>query len=94
MLRRTHWPVTTSYSKTASIGLAANQIGLDMNFFIIDVTHTEEAEDPHIFINSEIISKYGDEGIYQEGCLSLPGISLDVLRPEKVTLKVDFQRTA
>ena len=69
------------------IGLAANQIGLDMNFFIIDVTHTEEAEEPHIFINSEIISKYGDEGVYQEGCLSLPGISLDVLRPGKVTLK-------
>ena len=76
-----------SMYEAEGIGLAANQIGLDMNLFIIDVTHTEEVEDPHIFINSEIISKYGDEGVYQEGCLSLPGISLDVLRPEKVTLK-------
>ena len=76
-----------SMYEAEGIGLAANQIGLDMNFFIIDVTHTEEAEDPHVFINSEMISKYGDEGVYQEGCLSLPGISLDVLRPEKVTLK-------
>ena len=76
-----------SMYEAEGIGLAANQIGLNMNLFIIDVTHTEEAENPHVFINSESISKYGDEGVYQEGCLSLPGISLDVLRPEKATLK-------
>ncbi len=76
-----------SMYEAEGIGLAANQIGLDMNLFIIDVTHTEETETPHVFINSKIISKYGDEGVYQEGCLSLPEISLDVLRPEKVTLK-------
>ena len=76
-----------SMYEAEGIGLAANQIGLDISLFIIDVTHTEETETPHVFINSKIISKYGDEGVYQEGCLSLPGISLDVLRPEKVTLK-------
>jgi len=76
-----------SMYEAEGIGLAANQIGLDMNLFIIDVTHTEETETPHVFINSKIISKYGDEGVYQEGCLSLPGISLNILRPEKVTLK-------
>tara|TARA_B100000003_G_scaffold188419_1_gene184774 strand:+ start:1200 stop:1751 length:552 start_codon:yes stop_codon:yes gene_type:complete len=69
------------------IGLAANQVGLDMNLFIIDITHTEEAKEPNIFINSEIISKNGQKEIYQEGCLSLPGIALDVLRPENVELK-------
>jgi len=76
-----------SMYEAEGIGLAANQIGLDMNLFIIDITHTEETETPHVFINSKIISKYGDEGVYQEGCLSLPGISLNILRPEKVTLK-------
>ena len=69
------------------IGLAANQVGLDMNLFIIDITHTEEAQDPNIFINSKIISTNGQKNIYQEGCLSLPGIALDVLRPENVELK-------
>ena len=76
-----------SMYEAEGIGLAANQIGLDISLFIIDVTHTEETETPHVFINSKIISKYGDEGVYQEGCLSLPGISLNILRPEKVTLK-------
>ena len=69
------------------IGLAANQIGLDMNLFIIDVTHTEETEDTYIFINSEIIDFNGQETNFQEGCLSLPGIALEVYRPEKVILK-------
>ena len=69
------------------IGLAANQVGIDMNLFIIDVTHTEEATEPHIFINGEIVKKDGEEGIFQEGCLSMPGIALDVLRPENVILK-------
>ena len=69
------------------IGLAANQVGLDMNLFIIDVTHTEEAEDTHIFINGTIVATDGDENVFQEGCLSMPGIALDVIRPEKVTLK-------
>ena len=73
------------------IGLAANQIGLNMNLFVIDVTHTEEADEAHIFINSEIVKKHGEEGTFQEGCLSLPGISLDVLRPERVTLKYQTQ---
>ena len=76
-----------SMYEAEGIGLAANQVGLNMNLFIIDVTHTDEIEDTHIFINSEIISHHGEKTLFQEGCLSLPGIALDVERPEKVILK-------
>ena len=76
-----------SMYEAEGIGLAANQVGLDMNLFIIDVTHTDEAEDTHIFINGAIIATDGDDKVFQEGCLSMPGIALDVIRPEKVTLK-------
>ena len=69
------------------IGLAANQVGIDLNLFIIYITHTDESEHTHTFINSSIIETGGDEELFQEGCLSLPGIALDVLRPEKVKLK-------
>jgi len=65
------------------IGLAANQVGLDMQLFIVDISHTDEAEDVHVFINSSIVKSYDDEEFFQEGCLSLPGIALDVLRPKK-----------
>tara|TARA_B100000809_G_scaffold188492_1_gene186887 strand:- start:427 stop:900 length:474 start_codon:yes stop_codon:yes gene_type:complete len=76
-----------SMYEAEGIGLAANQVGLDMNLFIIDITHTEETEETHVFINSKIVATRGDEEVFLEGCLSLPGISLDVARPGKVTLK-------
>ena len=76
-----------SMYEAEGIGLAANQIGLDMNLFVIDVSHMEEGVEPRIFINSKIVKKHGAKDVYQEGCLSLPGISLDILRPEKVVLK-------
>ena len=53
------------------IGLAANQVGVDMNLFIIDIAHTDEKEFPRIFINGEITKSYG-ESVFSEGCLSIP----------------------
>ena len=76
-----------SMYEAEGIGLAANQVGIDLNLFIIDITHTEESDHTYTFINSSIIETSGDEKLFQEGCLSLPGIALDVLRPEKVKLK-------
>ena len=76
-----------SMYEAEGIGLAANQVGIDLNLFIIDITHTEESESTHTFVNSSIIETGGDEELFQEGCLSLPGIALDVLRPEKVKLR-------
>ena len=69
------------------IGLAANQVGVDINLIIIDISHTDETDEPNIFINPEIIMKTGDKTVYSEGCLSLPGVTLDVLRPENVILR-------
>ena len=68
------------------IGLAANQVGVDMNLFIIDISHTDEKEFPRVFINGEIIKSDG-EGVYSEGCLSIPQIALEVTRPEKIRFK-------
>ena len=76
-----------SMYEAEGIGLAANQVGLNMNLFIIDVTHTDEADDTHVFINSDILAYNGEKTFFQEGCLSLPGIALDVERPEKIVLK-------
>tara|TARA_Y100001980_G_C14496506_1_gene272954 strand:- start:338 stop:886 length:549 start_codon:yes stop_codon:yes gene_type:complete len=76
-----------SMYEAEGIGLAANQVGLNMNLFIIDVTHTDETDDTHVFINSEILAYKGEKAFFQEGCLSLPGVALDVERPEKIVLK-------
>ena len=50
-----------SMYEAEGIGLAANQIGLNMNLFIIDVTHTDETDDTHVFINSEILAYNGEK---------------------------------
>ena len=68
------------------IGLAANQVGVNMHLFIIDIAHTDENEFPRVFINGEIISNEG-ESVFSEGCLSIPQVSLDVVRPETITIK-------
>ena len=69
------------------IGLAANQVGVDLNLFIIDISDIEEeGESIHVFINGEIIDSSG-ESWFEEGCLSIPDVRLDVKRPETITFK-------
>ncbi len=72
------------------VGLAAPQVGQSVRIFVLDTTTDEEDEPAGIkraFINPEIIEKYGDEWSMNEGCLSVPEIREDVLRPESVVLK-------
>ena len=68
------------------LGLAANQVGVDMNLFVIDISHNDENEFPRIFINGKIISSEG-ESLFSEGCLSIPQVALEVKRPEKIVFK-------
>ncbi len=68
------------------IGLAANQVGRDMNLFVMDITHTDEADEPAVFINGEILSGEG-ECSFEEGCLSIPEVRFEIVRPEKIRLR-------
>ncbi len=72
------------------VGLAAPQVGQGIRVFIIDTTINDDEEPGGItkaFINPEILEKSGDEWVMNEGCLSLPEIREDVLRPETVRIK-------
>ena len=81
----------TMYEESG-IGLAANQIGVDLNLFIIDISGIEgETESVHIFINGEIMESSG-ESWFEEGCLSIPDVRLEVKRPEVITFKYQDQR--
>lgn len=68
------------------IGLSANQVGLDMSFFIVDFGLYDENLTRHVFINPEITSMEG-ETLDEEGCLSLPGINEKVKRADKIHIK-------
>ncbi|BBE16396.1 peptide deformylase [Aquipluma nitroreducens] len=72
------------------VGLAAPQVGQAVRIFVIDSDVDDEDELPGIkkaFINPEIVEKSGEEWVMNEGCLSLPEIREDVLRPETVKIK-------
>lgn len=78
--------------KADGVGLAAPQIGLSIRLFVIDASplsedHPELENFKKVFINAEILERLGDETFDNEGCLSLPGIREDVLRPEGITIK-------
>ncbi|AXA85174.1 peptide deformylase [Lysobacter oculi] len=66
------------------IGLAASQVDVHQRFMVIDVS--EEHDAPLVFINPEIVAKQGEQ-VYQEGCLSVPGIFADVTRADVITVR-------
>ncbi len=66
------------------IGLAASQVDVHRRFMVIDVS--EENDRPQVFVNPEITDRSGEQ-VYQEGCLSVPGIFADVARAEAITVR-------
>jgi peptide deformylase len=66
------------------IGLAASQVDVHQRFMVIDIS--EEKNQPQVFINPELSDKVGEQ-VYQEGCLSVPGIFADVTRADEITVR-------
>lgn len=75
-----------SMYEAEGIGLAANQISIDINLFIIDITHTDEVTESAEFVNGKIVDSHGESTI-SEGCLSIPGVEFEIKRPEFITLQ-------
>jgi len=68
------------------VGLAANQIGLNKQIFVVDISPVEGYENykPVAMINPTIISKSDETTSMEEGCLSIPELRAEVLRPKSV----------
>lgn len=86
------------------VGLAAPQIGKSIRVFVIDSTpmvSDPDDDDPRFrqaplrraFINPQLLSETGESWGFDEGCLSIPGIREQVMRPANVLLRYeDAQR--
>jgi len=68
------------------IGLAAVQVGRPIRMLVADVGARAPKGTPRIFINPTIVEAVG-ESIYDEGCLSVPGLNAEISRPEKIFLR-------
>jgi len=65
------------------VGLAAPQVGVQKRFFVYDI---QDETGPHVVFNPEVVEQSG-EWEYEEGCLSLPGLSFEIVRPKLVTIQ-------
>lgn len=65
------------------IGLAGVQIGYMKNLFVTNVPGNKR----YAMINPKIVEFSQKKSIYEEGCLSVPGISAEVERPASVTIQ-------
>lgn len=72
------------------VGLAAPQVGHSIRLAVIDTTGGEK--NPYVLINPEIVYFSEEKEDYDEGCLSIPGISLMVTRPSKVSVKAQNEK--
>lgn len=74
------------------VGLAAPQVGRSIRMFVIDCSSFAD-EEPHLdgfkklFINAKITHREGEEWAMAEGCLSIPGLNEDVMRPEMIRIE-------
>ena len=73
----------TMYSADG-IGLAAPQVGVHKQVIVLDCDPENPATPPIVLINPTIKSSSSDICILQEGCLSIPGVYLEVKRPEAI----------
>ena len=79
-------------AEAEGVGLAAPQIGKNIRLFIVDCTPWGE-DDPtladykRVFINPEIYEESEETSLFEEGCLSLPGLHENVRRPVTIRMR-------
>ncbi len=87
--------------KTDGVGLAAPQVGHSIRVFVVDAAPMTDDENDtftksfkRAMINPEIIETFGSNVSYNEGCLSVPGMHENVVRPDGVKIRyydADFE---
>lgn len=68
------------------VGLAANQVALPYRLFIVNTEGRPDVGEEMVFINPQLSRPRGT-AVQEEGCLSLPGVRMDVRRPQRVRVK-------
>ena len=66
------------------IGLAAPQVNVSRRLIVLDVAGEDTVREPMVMINPEILSLGGEQRIYEEGCLSIPDVKVEIERPSSL----------
>lgn len=81
-LRRLGDQMLATMYVNSGCGLAAPQVGITKRIIVVDCSDPEADPEPIILVNPEIVETSGDVIRDLEGCLSCPGISVPIRRPE------------
>lgn len=68
------------------VGLAANQVALPYRLFVVNVAGRRGDGEELVFVNP-VLSRPRGTAVEEEGCLSLPGLRMDVRRPERIAVE-------
>ncbi len=68
-------------------GLAAPQVGELVQLVVIDCDYGDGDKNPYVLINPKVVTADGPVRSYGEGCLSFPGITVEVNRPSHVVVE-------
>jgi peptide deformylase len=82
LVRLTEEMIQTMYD-APGLGLAAPQVGVQKRLFVYDLG---DGGGPKVLVNPEIVESSG-EWNYLEGCLSVPELSWDIVRPKEIHLR-------
>jgi peptide deformylase len=69
-------------NEAAGLGLAAPQVGVQKRLFVYDL---RDGKGPKTIVNP-VVSEHRGEWTYEEGCLSVPGLAWEIVRPKEVHL--------
>lgn len=69
------------------IGLAAIQVGIPRRIVVLDTADEGEPKKPLAMVNPEIVALGQTTRVYEEGCLSIPDVRVEIERPETLTVR-------
>ena len=87
-LRRLFDDMLETMYDAPGVGLAGVQVSVPKRVLVLDVTDSEEEErNPICMANPEVIARGQDTRVYEEGCLSIPDVRVEIERPSAVTVR-------
>lgn len=69
------------------VGLAAIQVGVPKRLIVLDTAGDNEPKKPLVVINPEIVRLGPERRSYEEGCLSIPDVRVEIERPSTVIIR-------
>jgi len=69
------------------IGLAAPQVGVSRRLIVLDVSEKDGEKKPLVMANPQLLTLSDERRIYEEGCLSIPDVKVEIERPAAVSVR-------